>query len=130
MERIREVIQKGNKKNVTIIGGGFIGVELSSALKMEMKDKVNVTLVEANKVPFQRVFGEQIGQSLQKFIEKNGVKVVTEARVKEIKSEKDQVKSVEIEGKKAIPTDVVIFATGVRPTTYFLGDIKLDRNVP
>lgn len=94
LEHIREAIQSGKKKNVTIIGAGFIGVELSSALKMELKDKVNVTLVEGAKTPFERVFGEQVGKSLQSFIEKNGVKVLTGAKVKEIKSDKDQVKSV------------------------------------
>lgn len=61
LEKIREAVLNSNTKNVTIIGSSFIGVELSSALKLELKDKVNITLIESQKTPFSRVFGPQVG---------------------------------------------------------------------
>lgn len=56
LEKIRKAV-KDTTKNITIIGAGFIGIELSSSLKAEFKDKVNVTVVDSLEAPFARVFG-------------------------------------------------------------------------
>jgi NADH dehydrogenase FAD-containing subunit len=44
-ENINDAIRKNGVKNVTIIGGGFIGMELASAIKMTLKDKININVV-------------------------------------------------------------------------------------
>jgi NADPH-dependent 2,4-dienoyl-CoA reductase/sulfur reductase-like enzyme len=41
---IYEALSKAPNKNVTIIGGGFIGMELASAIKLAYKD-ANVTVL-------------------------------------------------------------------------------------
>ena len=50
LEKIRSAI-KDTTKNITIVGAGFIGIELSSSLKAEYKDKVNVTLLDSQSAP-------------------------------------------------------------------------------
>lgn len=57
-------------------------MELSSALKMELKDKVDVTIVESLHTPFQRAFGPEVGKAVSALITKNGVKFISDANVK------------------------------------------------
>lgn len=37
-KKINQAIRENGAKNITIIGGGFIGMELASAIKMAMKE--------------------------------------------------------------------------------------------
>lgn len=44
-QNINEAIRSNGAKNITIIGGGFIGMETASAIKLALKDQVNVTVI-------------------------------------------------------------------------------------
>lgn len=44
-KKINEAIREKKAKNITIIGAGFIGMELASAIKMALKDQVNITIL-------------------------------------------------------------------------------------
>jgi NAD(P)H-nitrite reductase large subunit len=44
-------------KNIVIVGSSFIGLEAASALKKELKEGANVTVVSAERVPFELLFG-------------------------------------------------------------------------
>jgi len=59
-------IKKGveHAKNIVVVGASFIGMETASALKKELKDKVNVTVVDVMEVPFERVLGKEVGGAL------------------------------------------------------------------
>lgn len=63
LERIRAAVGS-NPKNITIIGAGFIGVELASTFKAAYKE-ANVTVVDSQATPFARVFGPEVGKSIQ-----------------------------------------------------------------
>lgn len=104
-------------KNVTIIGGGFIGMEIASSIRAGMKD-LNVTIVEGQSTPLKHILGDEVGKVLQKLSEKSGVKVITNANVKGIKGEAGKVSNVALEGKD-LPTDVLIIATGVESSLDF-----------
>lgn len=82
---INEALKASPSKNVTIIGGGFIGMELASSIKLAHKD-ANITILEANNTPLEGPIGTQLGKVLQKLSEKNGVKVVTNARIKNVEA--------------------------------------------
>ena len=45
-------------KNVTIIGGGFIGMEVASAIKLQFKDALNVSVLDQFSVPLEPVVGK------------------------------------------------------------------------
>lgn len=98
-------------KNVTIIGGGFIGMEIASSIRAGMKD-LNVTIVEGQSTPLKHILGDTVGNVLQKLSEKSGVKVITNAKVRGIEGGEGKVSNVALEGKN-LPTDVLIVATGV-----------------
>ncbi len=104
-------------KNVTIIGGGFIGMEIASSIRLGMKD-LNVTIVEGQSTPLKHILGDKVGTVLQKLSEKSGVKVITNAKVKGIEGEEGKVSNVSLEGKD-LPTDVLIVATGVEGSLDF-----------
>jgi NADPH-dependent 2,4-dienoyl-CoA reductase/sulfur reductase-like enzyme len=73
-------VSKEGVKNVTIIGGGFIGMELASAVKLGYKE-ANVTVIESQAVPLTHVLGDRVGKVLQNLSEKNGVKIITNAKI-------------------------------------------------
>jgi NADH dehydrogenase FAD-containing subunit len=49
---IADAIKEKSGRNVTIVGAGFVGMELASAIKLLYKEKVNVNVVEQLEVPF------------------------------------------------------------------------------
>lgn len=53
-------------KNVTIIGAGFIGMELASAIKLQLKENINVNVVDQASVPLEAAVGKEIGEVLKK----------------------------------------------------------------
>lgn len=55
---------------------------------------------------------------LQTLSEKNGIKIQTNAIIKEISSSNNSPKEVILEGS-TVPTDVLIMATGVKPAVEF-----------
>lgn len=58
-------------------------MEVASSIKLAYKD-YNVTVIEGQKTPLYHVLGERVGGVLQKLAEKNGVKVLTGASIKEL----------------------------------------------
>ena len=99
-------------------------MEVASAVKMALKDAVDVTVLEGQNVPLQHVLGEKVGTVLKDLAQKNGVKVVAGAKVKGIQGN-GSVTGVELEGSDPVPTDVLIVATGVEPVTEFAKGIEL-----
>ena len=99
-------------KSVTIIGAGFIGMEIASSIRAGLKD-LNVTVIEGQNTPLAHVLGDKVGKVLQNLSEKNGVNIITGAKVTGIEGE-GKVKSVSTD-KKDIPTDMLIVAAGVEP---------------
>ncbi len=79
--------------------------------------EINVTILESQKVPLQHVLGEKVASVLQKLSEKNGVKIITNAKINNVSNEEGK-QSVNIEGS-SLPTDVLIVATGVQPAADF-----------
>lgn len=60
-------------KNVVIVGGGLIGCETASNLKLDLKDQVNITVLNRSNAPLDARFGPEVGAALKKLAEENGV---------------------------------------------------------
>lgn len=110
-------------KNVVVIGSSFIGMEAAIALSK----RANVSVVGMEKVPFERVLGEEVGEGLMKAQLKNGLKFHMQAGVERIDGDKSSGPSSVViknsQGKEeSIPADVVILGVGVSPATSFLKD--------
>ncbi len=116
-------------KSLLIIGAGAIGIEFANFYK---NLGVNVTIVEAQDriVPVEDV---DISKELKRALDARGFRILTGAKVENLKSEKDTV-SVKLNGKKET-FDKAILAIGITGNVENLGldvlSIKTDRgNIP
>ncbi len=129
IENITSYIKQKGMKDIAVIGGGFIGVEVAENLKLA---DYNVTLVEfANQV--MAPFDYDMAQILHKEMVDHGVNLVLDDGLAEI----TEGYVITNSGKK-IDAQVVILAIGVKPETGLAkeagleigktGAIKVDSN--
>ncbi len=108
---IRETMEKSN--HITIIGGGYIAVELIEAF---VKNNKQVTLIE--RAPFiLSMFDEDISALVQEYILDNSnglVKILNGDTVADLIGD-DYVKDVITSKGYGFETDMVVIASGVRP---------------
>ncbi len=110
-KRIKSLVKK--KGNATIVGAGFIGLEMADNLyKMGMK----ITIVEALSDILANVFDPDMAKMVAKKFP-DDIDIYTDHLASEIKKEKGKIKSVLIKNKetdeeKEISTDLLIIATG------------------
>jgi len=113
-------IIKGLKK-VVVIGGGFIGVEVSDELS---KTDMDVTIVEILPHILSLAFDEDAAIKAEEVLKSKGVNVVTNTGVKEIIGDK-KVTGVLLDNGKKLEADAVILAMGYFPNTKLAKDIDL-----
>lgn len=133
-ENIKSSIEALNDrkiKNITIVGGGFIGWEIASTLQNAYKEKIKVTVIDNNAVPHQKIFGAEVAKVLLKIATNNGIHYErnTTIRGSEGNPEDDQVRNIILTNKNYVPTDLLILGIGVKPVTNFVGDLALDSKV-
>lgn len=58
--KLQKALGAGNVGNIVVIGASFIGMETAAAIKKELKDKVNITVVDVVKTPFERSLGKEV----------------------------------------------------------------------
>jgi len=110
-------IQASVKKaqSAVVIGAGVIGMEMAGALKGKGLD---VHLVEYAHNISSGLSDQEFSQKIVDHLMANGIKVLFESQVTEIKETKAKKKKVIINhnGKKvAIEADLVVVATGIKP---------------
>ena len=121
---IRELAKQPEIKNVTIVGGGYIGIECVEAF-LHLGKKVR--LIEAA----DRIltpFDEELSELAQEELLAHGVELCLNEKVVKF-SGTDYVQEVETD-KGRYQAELVIIAVGVKPSTEFLNgtNIKLAKN--
>ncbi len=106
-------------KHATVIGGGFIGIEMAENLK---ERGIDVTLIEkSNQIMPAADF--EMAQMLHQEMEMMGVDLLLNDGVKEFGN---YGRTVITESNKEIETDMVILAIGVLPETTLAQDANID----
>ncbi|SER63227.1 FAD-dependent oxidoreductase [Salisediminibacterium halotolerans] len=101
--------------NVTVIGGGYIGLEVAENL---VHDGRNVRLIDlAERVG--NVYDAEISEKIAAEAEKQGVDLVLGEAVEAFRGENGRVTGVSTD-KSDYNADMVIVAIGVKPNTAFL----------
>lgn len=129
IDKLNKAVKAMGIANISVIGGGFIGVEVAENL---VEAGHNVTLIEA--LPhIMKPFDYDMAQILHKEMYDKGVKLIVGDKVNSF--EKD---TVVLESGKKIETEAVIMAIGVAPETSLavkagleIGEtraIKVDQN--
>ncbi len=117
--------QLKDKKNIIVVGGGFIGAEVAEQLSLN--ENKNVTLIESEENCFSKAFSSELSKYATETLDKTGVKVLTSTRLNEVKGSNGKVSSVVL-GNKEIEADAVIMAIGYKPNTELAKKAGLELN--
>ena len=108
-EGIRTVLAQGKARDVTIVGGGLIGVETAEALA---EHGCRLTIVEM--MPqILRMLDPEMAGLVERHLESHAVRVMTGTKVMAFEGDGRVQRVVTDQG--AFPADMVILAIGVRP---------------
>ncbi|MZK51116.1 CoA-disulfide reductase [Clostridium beijerinckii] len=120
-DKIKSYVDNNKPKHVTVIGGGFIGLEMAENLHAR---GIDITLVEAGEQVMAPLDIEMASIIHEHLIDKN-VELIL----------KDGVSSFESKGKKIIlssgkeiTTDMIILSIGVKPETTIAREANLNLN--
>ena len=106
------------KPRAVVIGAGFIGSEIASALR---RRGLPVTVLEAAQVPLVRSVGEKAGQECVRLHRENGTDLRCGVTVTGlVGDERGQVREVTLGDGSSVPAELVVCAIGVAPNTAWL----------
>jgi len=105
-----------DKKNIVVVGTGFIGIEMAMELASSGK---KVTVVGGSKHILKGAFDSEIAARAEKILANYDVDFIGSDRVIEIidKNDDNIVNAVKLKSGKVIDTEVVVLATGYKPNT-------------
>ena len=115
MDKIKAKIKNSNIKKVTVVGGGYVGVETAENLKHL---GIDTTLIEAAPHILES-FDSEISNILEFELINNGLKLMTSEKVVEFQEAENEI-IIKLESGKTVTTDIVILSIGVSPDTKFL----------
>jgi len=101
-----------NSRNIVIIGGGFIGVELADELSGIKGLKISI--VEKLEHCLITTFDKEFAEIAEKKLKEKGVKIYTNTTIEKIEG-KSKVEFVKLSNGKKIPADLVILSIGAKP---------------
>jgi NADH oxidase (H2O2-forming) len=114
---IQKLKTKSDKaKNIVVIGGGFIGVEVAEQLS-KFDDKI-VSLIEMENCCLFKAFSKEVAEKADEVIRNTGIILKTCCKVTEIFGENNSVTGVKLSDGSKIPADLVICAIGYKPNTH------------
>jgi NADPH-dependent 2,4-dienoyl-CoA reductase/sulfur reductase-like enzyme len=123
-QKINELLDNSEIKNVAVVGAGYIGVELAEAVRRRGR---NVLLFEAEKTCLSTYYDDWFTHDMDKVLSANGVVLHFGEMVKEIKGD-GKVKAITTD-KGEYPVDLVIMAIGFRPNSTLGGkDLEVFAN--
>ncbi len=103
-------VQSAAVKNVVVVGGGYIGLEMAEALSQLGK---KVTIVELAP-QIATLFDEDMAAVLRQYLEKKGLVILTSEGLRALTGQNGKVTRVQTQ-KRELPADVVILSLGIRP---------------
>lgn len=109
-DTLLERIRSEAVRNVVIVGGGYIGLEMAESLVQLNKD---VTIVELAP-QILTLFDEDFASVLQQSLERKGVKILTSEGIQALQGKEGRVTRVQTSGR-GIEADAVLMSLGIRP---------------
>jgi len=115
-------IKKGIKKAV-VVGGGFMGIETATMLKLR---NIDISIVEMLPNILSRMIDTDMAAKVEDILRKNDVELHLNKSVKSVNGKKT-VESVSVENKK-IPCDMVVLSIGVSPNIEIVKGTGINTN--
>lgn len=116
MDKIRSFISNNNPKRCTIIGGGYIGLEVADNIS---RLGIEITIVESSDHVINTL-DIDMAHSIHNHLRENDVKLLLNETAVKIHDN-----YVELKSSKMIESDFVIVSVGVLPDTKFLENSKI-----
>ena len=110
-------------KEIVLIGGGYIGLEVASAM---IELGLKVTILEAEERILQRVTSPEVSQFYNDFHSKKGVRIICNAKVTNLNAENQMINSVSLESGESLAADIVLVGIGAIPNTQLADSIGLE----
>ncbi len=110
-------------KNVVIVGGGFIGVEIADEIK-HMPDK-SVSIVEMSNRLLEQSFDKEFSYKVENLLRQKNLNIITERKIVGYEGDK-AVQAVVLDDGTKIPADAVILSIGARPQTKLAEEMGLE----
>lgn len=109
--------------NVVIIGAGFIGLEVASALAAPHR---TITVLEATDRILGRVVAPEISEFLSRRHTDHGVRLSTSSAVKSLEGENGVVRTVLLHDGPSLEADIVVVGIGSVPNSELAQQIGLE----
>ncbi len=119
-EQLVAAAEEGQR--AVVVGGSFIGLECAASLRQR---GLAVTVVTPQAVPFEGLFGTEVGEMFRNLHEDNGVEFVAEQQVTRFLGDA-RVEQVVLEDGRELPADLVVVGIGVKPTLPTIDGAELN----
>lgn len=117
IKKLNDYIDENNIKDIAVVGGGFIGVEVAENLRLAGR---NVSLIEALD-QIMAPFDYDMAQILHREMMDKGVNLILSDGVKKINED-----SIELQSGRKVKAKAVVMAIGVSPETGLAKDAGLE----
>ncbi|KAB5552293.1 hypothetical protein DKX38_009604 [Salix brachista] len=125
-DKLVEVIKGKKNGKVVIVGGGYIGLELSAALRI---NNLDVTMVYPEPWCMPRLFTAGIAAFYEGYYANKGVKIIKGTVAVGFNADSNgEVKEVKLKDGRVLEADIVVVGVGGRPlVTLFKGQVEEEK---
>lgn len=123
MDDAKAIKAASDDKTVVIIGTGFIGMEVASALATAGK-ALSITVIGQDTRVMGNIVSEAVSDALINLHQDYGINFVFDATVEQISGDDKGVSGVTLAGGEHIDADMVVLGTGVSPRTDILTEVN------
>nr|AZL41275.1 monodehydroascorbate reductase [Datisca glomerata] len=125
-DKLIEVIKEKKNGKAVIVGGGYIGLELGAALRI---NNLDVTMVYPEPWCMPRLFTSGIASFYEGYYANKGIKIIKGTVAVGFNSDSTgAVKEVELKDGRVLDADIVVVGVGGRPlTTLFKGQVEEEK---
>jgi len=121
MDNILQALASSATKKVTVIGAGFVGLEMVEAF---VDRGLEVTLIEKDKQILPAIDHEMTKKLVSQLEEKN-VKIILGQGVANFEGKDGRVVKAVLENGDSVETDLVVVSVGVKPNLQLLEDADI-----
>ncbi|KAF2077142.1 hypothetical protein CYY_001527 [Polysphondylium violaceum] len=120
-------VGEGNK-HITVLGGGFLGSELTCAISQNLGEKKNVKITQVfpESGVLSNVFPDYLSEHATEEIKRSGVQVLNKKLVKDVEKAESGKLVVKTDDGNQWETDHVVVAVGIVPNTNVANSTTLE----
>ncbi|KAH9602474.1 hypothetical protein KSS87_014857, partial [Heliosperma pusillum] len=125
-DNLVEAIKAKKNGKAVVVGGGYIGLELSAALKI---NNLDVTMVYPEPWCMPRLFTADIAKFYEGYYANKGIQIIKGTVASGFSShDNKEVKQVKLKDGRVLDADIVVVGVGGRPlTTLFKGQVEEEK---